>query len=89
MWLRTLLLVLLILLVIRAVMRLLRGVAEGASAGNRTHRRRRGQHSPVKMVADPVCGTYVVPGKALQLARGRDTFYFCSEKCRDNWAASR
>jgi YHS domain-containing protein len=37
------------------------------------------------MIADPVCGTYVVPGKALQLARGRETLYFCSDKCRDQW----
>jgi YHS domain-containing protein len=40
---------------------------------------------PVKMVADPVCGTYVIPGKALQASRGRDTHYFCSETCRAKW----
>jgi YHS domain-containing protein len=37
------------------------------------------------MVRDPVCGTYVVPGRALELARGRETLYFCSEKCRDQY----
>ena len=40
------------------------------------------------MVRDPVCGTYVVPGKALELARGRETLYFCSEKCRDEYSES-
>jgi YHS domain-containing protein len=85
MWLRTLLLFLLVILLLRFVMRLVRGVAEGMSAGG-THQaaRTKGQ-PPVKMVADPVCGTYVVPGKALQASRGRDTHYFCSAACRDKW----
>jgi YHS domain-containing protein len=86
MWLRTLLLVILIFFVARALMRLLHGVRQGVtgattSAGSRAR-------PPVKMVADPVCGTFVVPGKALELARGRQTHYFCSEKCREQWTAS-
>jgi YHS domain-containing protein len=87
MWLRTILLVLLIFFLARALMRLLHGVRQGVSGtpasapGSRTA-------PPVKMVADPVCGTFVVPGKALELARGRHTHYFCSEKCRDQWTAS-
>ena len=84
MWLRTLLLVLLILLLVRAVMRLLRGVVQGVSGSDRA-RRSPAQPAPVKMVPDPVCGTFVVPDKALQLARGGETLYFCSEKCRDQW----
>ena len=84
MWFRTLLIFLLILFAIRFVMRLVRGVAQGATASN--PRRGRPASTPVKMVADPVCGTYVIPGKALQLARGQETFYFCSEKCRDQWS---
>ena len=84
MWLRTLLLFLLLLVVARAVWRLLSGVVQGASSGQSG---RRGPASPpaVKMVRDPVCGTYVVPGRALELARGRETLYFCSEKCRDQY----
>jgi YHS domain-containing protein len=39
----------------------------------------------VKMERDPVCGTYVIPGKALELARGRESLYFCSERCRNEW----
>jgi YHS domain-containing protein len=83
MWLRTLLLFLLVLLLLRFVMRLIRGVAEGMSAGGPEQGRTR--HTPVRMVADPVCGTFVVPGKALQLTRGRNTHYFCSEACREKW----
>jgi YHS domain-containing protein len=85
MWLRSLLLFLLVFFVLRFVMRLLRGVAEGMSSGPT---RATGAKRPVKMVADPVCGTYVIPGKALEATRGRDTHYFCSEACRDKWVHS-
>ena len=86
MWLRTFLLVLLLFFVARAILRLLAGVRQGVSSGPaRAGMRTR---PPVKMVADPVCGTFVVPGKALELARGRQTHYFCSEKCRDQWTAA-
>jgi YHS domain-containing protein len=84
MWLRSLLLFLLVFFLLRAVSRLLQGIAQGATRGDAGPPRRR-QAAPVKMIADPVCGTYVVPGKALQLARGRETLYFCSDKCRDQW----
>ena len=89
MWLRTLLLVLLLLFLVRAVVRLVRGVAQGMSGDNFSPPRQRGQTPPVKMIADPVCGTFVIPAKAYHLSRGRETLYFCSEKCRDQWAASR
>jgi YHS domain-containing protein len=85
MWLRTLLIALLIFFLLRAVARLLRGVAQGASETTASSRRRSRRSAPVKMIADPVCGTYVVPGKALQAARGGQTMYFCSEKCREQW----
>jgi YHS domain-containing protein len=85
MWLRSLLLFLLVVFVLRFVMRLLRGVADGMSSGPT---RATGAKPPVKMVADPVCGTYVIPGKALEATRGRDTHYFCSEACRDKWVHS-
>lgn len=89
MWLRTLLLALLIFFLLRFVMRLVRGVAAGMSAGGGGASRPKGGQSAVKMVADPVCGTYVIPDRALQVSRGRDTHYFCSEKCRDTWQAAR
>lgn len=36
----------------------------------------------VKMQQCPVCGTYVVPGKALSIVSGGQPVYFDSEKCR-------
>jgi YHS domain-containing protein len=39
----------------------------------------------VRLVRDPVCGVFVVPGKALTSGSGGSTQYFCSEKCRQQW----
>jgi YHS domain-containing protein len=85
MLLRTLLLFLLVIFLLRFVMRLVRGVADGLGAGSARPGPRGGGAPPVKMVADPVCGTYVVPGKALQVSRSGETHYFCSAACRDKW----
>ena len=43
--------------------------------------------SSVGLVRDPVCGTFVLPSKALTAGSGADTRYFCSEKCRRDFAA--
>jgi YHS domain-containing protein len=39
----------------------------------------------VQMVRDPVCGTFVVPDRAVALMVGRDHLYFCSTACRDTY----
>ena len=36
----------------------------------------------VKLVRDPVCGTFVQPRTALSATAGGQTHYFCSEECR-------
>lgn len=89
MLLRSLLLFVLLLVAARAVWRLLTGVAQGASSGPSGRSGPPASPPAVKMVRDPVCGTYVVPGRALELARGRETLYFCSEKCRDQYFQKR
>jgi YHS domain-containing protein len=83
--LRIFLIVLLILFAIRALGRLIGGVAQGARGSGSAHR---GQSAPpVKMAQDPVCGTFVVPSKALSLTAGADTQWFCSERCRAEYAS--
>jgi YHS domain-containing protein len=74
--------IILIAVVFRAVSRLLRGVLDGAG-----YRLSGGGPPGVALVRDPVCGMFVVPGQALELGGGRDVRYFCSEKCRREWAA--
>lgn len=76
--------VLIILLIVRALWKLVGGIVQGAlSAGPEPP----GQG--VALVRDPVCGTYVVPSKALSARAGDDVAYFCSEKCRAAFAARR
>ena len=41
----------------------------------------------VQMVRDPVCGTYVVPDRALALTDGSGPVFFCSADCRDKYRA--
>lgn len=84
---RGLLYLLLILFLVRAVYRLMRGIAQGTrDTGAAQGSSRPASPSAVKMAQDPVCGTYVVPGKAFQLTRGREILYFCSETCREKYA---
>ena len=67
----------LIVVLVRAASRLLGGILEGAG-----YRREIGASQGVGLVRDPICGVYVVPGKALTAGSGQATRYFCSEKCR-------
>jgi YHS domain-containing protein len=72
--------IILFLVVIRAIWMLAKGILEGAGY------QRIDQTAPsVKLVRDPVCGMFVAPTHALTAGSGRDTAYFCSEKCRSAW----
>jgi YHS domain-containing protein len=82
---RVLLYVILLILFVRAMSRFWSGLVEGA-----TGRAPRGRWVPtpsVQMVRDPVCGTFVVPSRAVTLAVGGDRIYFCSSDCRDRYRA--
>jgi YHS domain-containing protein len=67
----------------RALWRLLDGIIEGAtgSRGGQGHVPQRG----VQMVRDPVCGTFLLPDRALTLFDGRTQVFFCSDACRDKY----
>ena len=90
MLLRALLLFLFFTFLARAVWRLLEGVVRGATGGAAAgSAARRGPSAPaaVKMAQCPVCGTYVVPGKAISAISRGQAVYFCSEACRARFAA--
>ncbi len=72
---------LLIALVVRAALRFFAGIVEGASGGGA----RSASQAPTRMVKDPVCGTYVVPSKALTASRDNQTAWFCSPECQQAW----
>ena len=82
-YLRLFLLFVLAILAVRVVGRFLGGLNEGAGGG--VPRATAGS-APVKMTKDPVCGTFVVPGKALSATADGATVWFCSEQCRDTFA---
>jgi len=81
---RFLLFGLLVLLLLRALWRFLVGVVDGASRLPRSSK-----SSPpakgVPMARDPICGTFVVPARALTLSAGGEVHYFCSEECRESY----
>lgn len=79
---RIFLLVVMVLFALRAVSRFMNGLSQGARAGSP---RARASDPPVKMMKDPVCGTFVVPGKALSAVSDGATVWFCSEHCRDTF----
>jgi YHS domain-containing protein len=81
--LRVILLFVMALLALRALARFFGGLSE-AARGDAP--RGRTAATPVKMVKDPVCGTFVVPGKALSANADGATVWFCSEQCRDTFS---
>lgn len=83
MTLRVILLFVMALLALRAVARFMGGLSDAARG---EAPRARTADTPVKMVKDPVCGTFVVPGKALSASANGATVWFCSEQCRDTFA---
>jgi uncharacterized protein len=76
--LRFILLAILIIVVARIFWRVIDAVIDGA----RTPGQGRGAKPAVKLVRDPVCGTYVPARTALSATAGGTTHYFCSEDCR-------
>jgi YHS domain-containing protein len=77
--LRVLLIGLLLIIVARAFWRVIDGVIAGASGQVGSGRSRT---PAVKLVRDPVCGTFVTPTTAPSLTAGGQTYYFCSDECR-------
>lgn len=77
---RVLLIGLLLVLIARAFWKVVDGVIAGASGQQGP--RGRGRAAAVKLVRDPVCGTFVAPGAALSLTSAGRIHYFCSEACR-------
>ena len=80
---RFLLLLALFVVIARVFWRFFDAIVRGASA-SAPHggARAAAQRRAVKMPPCPVCGTYVVPGKAISIVSGGAPVYFCSEKCR-------
>ena len=79
---RALLILALFWVIARLFWRFVEGVVSGATAPGPQGSRKGSMQTGVKMMPCPVCGTYVVPGKAIMLTSGGGPVYFCSDKCR-------
>ena len=82
---RLVLFVILSVFVARAFWRMVDGVIEGFSG---QPRRSNIQTRGVQIARDPVCGTYVVPDRAVAITDGRRQTFFCSADCRDKYRAT-
>ena len=81
---RLLLLLILLTIAARIFWRVVDGVIEGVRGQPPAAR---GRAPGVPMVRDPVCGTFVLPDRAVVLVEGRRQVYFCSDSCRDKYRA--
>jgi YHS domain-containing protein len=83
---RFLLLSLLLALALRVVGRLIDEFTRGMR-GEAPRAGRRPPQRGIQMARDPICGTFVVPERAISVNVGRETVYFCSTACRDKYNA--
>jgi hypothetical protein len=80
---RFILLALLFLVIARTFWRFIEAIVRAASGpAAQGNPRGGGPPAAVKMSQCPVCGTYVVPGKAISIVSGGSPVYFDTEKCR-------
>jgi len=84
--LRLVLLLVLAIVLARAFWRIVDAVIAAARDPSDSRPDRAPTHS-VPMARDPVCGTFVIPDRAIALQDGRTRLFFCSEVCRDKYRA--
>jgi YHS domain-containing protein len=88
--LRFILLSILLTILFRAFSRLWSGIVRGLhdDAYGGARGRTAVPHQGVQMVRDPVCGTFVVPVRAVALSLPHgERLFFCSAECRDKYRA--
>ena len=73
------------ILLSRAFWRIVSSFTEGLTG--RAQRPSAPPQQGVQMVRDPVCGTFVLPERAVALVDGRTRVFFCSDACRDKYRA--
>jgi YHS domain-containing protein len=81
---RLVLLIILIIIISRLFWRVFDSFVEGMTG---QVRHPRVPDRGVSMARDPVCGTFVLPERAVTLVDGRARLFFCSEACRDKYRA--
>ena len=72
------------LILSRMFWRIVASFREGITGG---HSSSRVPQRGVQMVRDPVCGTFLLPDRAVTLVDGSTHLFFCSTACRDKYRA--
>jgi YHS domain-containing protein len=85
---RALLELILIMVVARSFWRIVGGILEGLGGQPPAAPQTGAPDRGVSMVRDPVCGTFVIPDRAVMLTDGRQRLFFCSTACRDKYRAA-
>ncbi len=74
------------LIIAAAVYFLVRLLWKGDIFGFLKREKKSGSPKPLEeMKKDPVCGTYIPESQAIKLNWEKETVYFCSKKCRDEF----
>ena len=85
--LRFLVLSIILTIVVRSLARLADSFMQGYRGDTAPRDRSRTPQRSVHMERDPVCGTFVIPERAVTVLDGRERVYFCSTACRDKFRA--
>ncbi|HZR27095.1 MAG TPA: hypothetical protein VFA59_26100 [Vicinamibacterales bacterium] len=85
--LRFLVLSILLTIIVRSLARLADSFMQGYRGDAPPPNRSRTPQRSVHMERDPVCGTFVIPDRAVSMLDGRERVYFCSTACRDKYRA--
>lgn len=85
--LRFIVLIILISIVFAVVRSILNSLLAAGSSNQKSRARRRTSRNALKgeMLKDPHCGMYVAKDLAVSARSGKETFYFCSDECRDSY----
>ena len=84
---RAILELVLMLVIARSFWRVIGGIMEGLGGRPRSNVPDHAPDRGVPMMRDPVCGTFVLPERAVTLIDGRQRVFFCSTACRDAYRA--
>ena len=87
--LRFILFLILFIVVARVFWRVVDNVIEAASGRPPGQGGSTSAPTAAPMARDPVCGTFVLPDRAVSIAGAGGRVYFCSEACRDKYRAAR
>lgn len=85
---RAILVAILIVVIAGAFWRVVGGIIDALGGTTKQRQQRaKAQAQAMRLVRDPVCGTFVDPGSAVTKTMKGATYYFCSARCREEFSS--